>query len=42
MRERTGRRVRFTAQLTAGERALATAEIVRVVVDRAAFEAAAR
>jgi fluoroacetyl-CoA thioesterase len=37
--ERTGRRITCTARMSAGERTLATANIVRVVVNRATSEA---
>jgi predicted thioesterase len=39
VQERTGRRITCTARMSAGERTLATANIVRVVVNRATFEA---
>src|SRR5664280_993106 len=39
VQERTGRRITCTARMSAGERMLATANIVRVVVNRATFEA---
>jgi len=41
VQERTGRRITCTARMSAGERTLATANIVRVVVNRATFEARA-
>jgi len=41
VQERTGRRITCTARMSAGERTLATANIVRVVVNRATFEAGA-
>ena len=39
VQERTVRRITCTARMSAGERTLATANIVRVVVNRATFEA---